>query len=950
MSFGPVSTALEREVREEVRRRGIVVWLDKDGTYTNFVDGLASRGGEFPYPVAGFRGSFLDLLLKLEPLGTGLDQPTVLIHMPGFTEDTVRKTPVLELYEPGMRFRKALDTLVREAAVAHVAPTEVDKFLARGPSLQDADEWLAASTSQRAVGLLGVLEEFGATLLAAALAGANSALHGKVQGPEDVATLRAYLHKLTGLDDAWASDFGEDPHQTPLENLLAALGAWILCVEYVHDLRRSPTLPKLARLQKLAPPLVKACAELTNELRAKYGDAYVRLADEVEGFLAEELKGMTADDLGSIDTFREEENRVLAGAVGALHAGDWAKARGYCEARHGERSFWLQRDQTRRWAWSLVQEAAEFGETLTRLPRPLEGARSLEEATERYAREAYVVDNAHRRFEQRRLAVLESRLPHFGPLQEVATQLRRLHRQWGDTLARDFSAVCQKTGFLPPGSLRQRSLFEEVVHPLTLTGDKVAYFVIDAFRFEMATELLEELRATPGTVVDLKPRLAELPSITSVGMNALAPVTQGDRLVVAGAFKGFKTGEFTVRTPEDRARAMGSRSSGKQVLRLSLANACETPTAKLTKEVRDHGLVVVESREIDDAGEANVGLHTFEATLRQIKAAFHHLQLAGVKQFVFTADHGFLIQDETTRFQPYGRKVDPGRRHVLDDHPRQEAGMVSVSVSSLGYEGVSGYLLFREDTAAFDTGKAGATFTHGGNSPQERIIPVLTVTRKRSEAASLAEYMLEAEPLADVMGVHRIRVRLAFARMSSTGLAFATARSVEVSLRVLDKADTEAVPKDASGAGSLKNGRVVLPLGEAWTEVFFVLEGPKDDRARIEVHHPDNIERVQPAAPDHWFSVTGRVQPSTSKAEDKPPADTPLTWADAIANEDFRRVFLHIEKHGVITEPELTGLLGSPRAFRRFSVEFDIHLAKLPFRVRVESGEGGKRYVKEGDK
>jgi hypothetical protein len=61
-------------------------------------------------------------------------------------------------------------------------------------------------------------------------------------------------------------------------------------------------------------------------------------------------------------------------------------------------------------------------------------------------------------------------------------------------------------------------------------------------------------------------------------------------------------------------------------------------------------------------------------------------------------------------------------------------------------------------------------------------------------------------------------------------------------------------------------------------------------------------------------------------------------------------VFLHIEKHGMITEPDVTHLLGSPRAFRRFSLEFDLHLEKLPFRVRVESGAGGKSYVREGER
>jgi hypothetical protein len=31
-------------------------------------------------------------------------------------------------------------------------------------------------------------------------------------------------------------------------------------------------------------------------------------------------------------------------------------------------------------------------------------------------------------------------------------------------------------------------------------------------------------------------------------------------------------------------------------------------------------------------------------------------------------------------------------------------------------------------------------------------------------------------------------------------------------------------------------------------------------------------------------------------------------------------------------------------------VEFEGYLAKLPFRVSIESGEGGKRYVREGEK
>lgn len=942
---GPVSQRLAEEVTAEVRRQGLVIWLDKDDAYSGFVDDLArqSAAGEVKFPVIGFRKSFLELVLLLEPHGSGLDRQQLLIHMPGFNEESIRQTPVLELYEAGVRFRKSLDTLIREAAVARVAPAEVDAFLAGKPSLREADEWLRQASSEGVTGVRGLLEETGESLVLEALAHRDSVLRSRLRAAEDIAALREHLHRLVGMGEGWSEWFRSIDQESPFDRVLRELAAWIMCVEYVHDLRRPPHQPFLKPLADLSKPVVGAARKLVERFRSQHGDAYEKLADSVASDLSNELEHMKADDLGQVDTFREEEARVLCGAVEALQAGDWQKAQGYCEARRGERSFWLQRDQKRRWAWKLVAEAAAFGQSIADHEKPFAKARSLEEAAQRYAADVWLVDRAHRRWEQYCGAVETYQMgDHYGPLQEVALKLRVLHRRWADDLARTFTELCSEHGFLPPSSLQQRTLYEQVVHPLTLGGEKVAVFMIDALRYEMATELVEELK-TGGGIVDLKPRLAELPTITSVGMNALAPVAQGGKLTIAGKLKGIKTGELSVSKPEDRARAMGARSVGQPALLLKLSEVVSGITGR---KLGQHRLLLVHSREIDDAGEANVGLSTFESSLQQLVAAWRHLQLAGVKHFVFTADHGFLLQDETTVHKPYGKKTDPSRRHVLDSEPRREKGMVPVSLSSLGYEGLDGYLLFREDTAVFDTGKAGTSFVHGGNSPQERIIPVLTVTRKRAEGSSIAEYMLEAMPDTQVLGLHRVKVRLSFAKETTTSLGFATSRTVDVGLRVPDRPDIRVSIKDVSGPGSLHKGRVRLPLSESWSEIFFALAGPRDESARIEVLHPDNIEKVQSARLDHWFAVSGRGAGAEAPEE----VTEPLSWADGIEHEAVRQVFVHIDKHGAITEPEVTKILGSPRAFRRFSLQFDNHVTKLPFRVRIEVAEGGKRYVKEGDK
>lgn len=56
---GLVSAALEQEVRREVQRRGVVVWLDRDGHYSDFVDDLIRRhrAGEVAEPTSSARAT-----------------------------------------------------------------------------------------------------------------------------------------------------------------------------------------------------------------------------------------------------------------------------------------------------------------------------------------------------------------------------------------------------------------------------------------------------------------------------------------------------------------------------------------------------------------------------------------------------------------------------------------------------------------------------------------------------------------------------------------------------------------------------------------------------------------------------------------------------------------------------------------------------------------------------
>ena len=116
---GPITAALEEEVTRALRQRGMVVWLDKDGHYTTYVDALVERHtrGAFFAPVVPFRGSYLAMMLALERHGNGLDPEPLLLHMPGHTEESIATPPCWSSMRPGFASaRRLLPSSVRRRA------------------------------------------------------------------------------------------------------------------------------------------------------------------------------------------------------------------------------------------------------------------------------------------------------------------------------------------------------------------------------------------------------------------------------------------------------------------------------------------------------------------------------------------------------------------------------------------------------------------------------------------------------------------------------------------------------------------------------------------------------------------------------------------------------------------------------------------------------------------
>ncbi len=967
-----VSGALEEELRQKVRARGLVVWLDTEGAFTRYVD---QRVETVDGPrVLAFRGSFLELMLALEPLTGGVERPRLIVHLPGLSQADVAASPLLELWRAGVSYDRRLDTLITTAATGRATTDTIEAFLATRPTLEAADAWLGKVAAEGSTGIKNQLIALTPSGFIDELV-RRGPLSERVVDPVDRAAMFEQVEAWLGLSAAWR-DATFDERAPRVDALLYAIASFAMAVEYVFDLKRAPYSASLKPLTTTAPALRDACRALCGHLRSGHADLYQRIADQTEIDLPEEIEHAVATDLGKVDTFRFEEDKVLAYALDALDNSAYDEAEALALSRaeppDASSSIWTKRPD-RRAAWLVVRDAARLGTAIDRAPAKLADVGGLDLLIQAYVAHGAAVDRAHRQLEQRRISALFPEIPHFERLRRCADGMRVAWLDWADQWARHMASVCKSHGILPPARMLQRTIFDDVVMPLVrearatprkgVAEVPTALFVVDALRFEMAEELFREMAAVPHTTATLEARAAELPTITCVGMNAIAPTTVSEGVLpllrpildegpTRIGISGFATGAFKVDTRANRWRAMFDRAGG-DCIELSLDQAVSLESGQLKNRVSRSRLVVVHSLELDDAGESGVGPMVFDQVLQKLRAAWRLLREADVRRFVVTSDHGFLILDGIRRApEVQGRKTDPERRHVLTRNAAVEPGRLRVPLGELGYLGGEGvFLVLSETTNVFDRGARQTSFVHGGNSLQERVVPVISVVHRSATGASTGRYRVIAERGEGVAGMHRLMAEVQLVQLNQMSLAFVQAKDVDITLRVASGDGQIEIVQASSSAAVVASSTLRVVVGKRF-EVFFRISGASHERVQVEVAHPGGALEVEPAVISDWFEAAVHASlPRKVQSDIAGPAAAPsiavTTWLDAVT-PGYRPIYERLATHGVIEEAEVVSLLGGHRLARRFGNDVDKDRPKLPFALRVEQGEGGKRWVREG--
>ena len=261
------------------------------------------------------------------------------------------------------------------------------------------------------------------------------------------------------------------------------------------------------------------CDSLRQDLRKQ--EAYIQYAEKIQRDLNLEQICGAITDLGVRDTFPFEERTFLHQAIKAFDANDIERINEIL-SRH-KASIWSNRGENAT-QWDLVSTAKSLIEAcedlMRQLPEHSANQSTLLDFYLTYLREA---DRLQRELEQ----AITDYVDEHGLLIPVISKARNQYRQLTEKVQILFTKQLTDTGWPPQGRLYNANVFDEMVAPkLKISGQRVAYIMVDALRFELGLELEKQLKDE--FEINLKPAYACLPSITLIGMASLLPGAGND--------------------------------------------------------------------------------------------------------------------------------------------------------------------------------------------------------------------------------------------------------------------------------------------------------------------------------------------------------------------------------------------------------------------------------------
>ena len=533
---------------------------------------------------------------------------------------------------------------------------------------------------------------------------------------------------------------------------------------------------------------------------------YVERAKEVECELSlpEIFNGI--QELGERDTFPFEERTFMTAAVQSLKEKKLDETREII-AKHMN-TVWVTQGESHT-EWSLVEAIMNLVNECDDVERELaKNTNSLGALIEFYVSRMREIDRLQREFEQ----IVGEYLNADSAIEDVIEYARSCYSKWIEKTQILFTNHLEHSGWPLAGSLSNLDVFDKFAAPILKDkGRRVAYFMVDALRYELGAILHRQILDTVKNA-ELNFACAAFPTITSIGMASLLPN--------ATSKVSIEKLEHNYEVCYDKnpvggvAERMGvfKEMFGDRFFETQLSEFLKTK--KILQSLETIDLLVLRSTEIDSLLENNseTTLGLVHQTLKSIRVALNKLKDIGFTDAIIVADHGFFLNAHAEAGdvckKPQGNWTNFHQRALLGDG-EGDLNNIFMSTNKLGIRG---------DFSSFAAPKAmvpykkGLNFFHGGPSLQEAIVPVITLGLHEDNHTDLSIANIEIKYRNGT--TNKIHSRVPVFQISVQGAGIFSQSDIEILIEAHNKKGTVIGEVKRGGEVDAVTGTIKLDPGE----------------------------------------------------------------------------------------------------------------------------------------